>query len=206
MHGWSPIVCALALAGSSLGCAEQTLDLRSPTVPPRECDANQRFNPETGRCSPCERVLRTPDEACLCAHEPLPDEFPWCAGESPFRCLPCDALASCRAYDPDTDVVGDCAQVRACCAAISDNPSGTPCCGAEQIAVCFEHPTVVDALVLECVASTRCCDGTTLCTDANDCLEFQDCVDGGCVPGCEPNVSFCCEACGCTCEELDGPA
>ncbi len=207
MHRFVPLVSLVFLAAAATGaCTEQTLDLRTPEVAPLECTGNERFNPQTGRCSPCERVFETPDEVCLCAHEPLPDEFPWCEGESLFRCLPCDALESCRTYDADTRGVGDCGQARACCAAIEENPVGTPCCGAEQIAVCFEHPTVVDALVLECVAPTRCCDGTTSCTDANDCLDFQDCVDGGCAPGCEPNVTFCCEECGCTCEQLDGPA
>ncbi len=196
------LVAVLAL----MACAEQTVDLRTPQQPELVCGANERFNPETGRCSICERVPEPPEETCLCGSEPLPTEFPWCEGESPFRCLACDALESCRTFDPVTEAVGDCGRVRACCAAIEQNPSGTPCCGADEIAVCFEHPTLVDALVLECVAPTRCCDGTTLCMDANDCLDFQECVDGGCTPGCEPGGEFCCEECGCTCEQLDGPA
>ncbi|MEM6731952.1 MAG: hypothetical protein AAF658_10375, partial [Myxococcota bacterium] len=68
-----------------LGCTEQTLDLRTPETPPIPCGVNERFNPETGRCSRCERVDDTPAARCLCGSEPLPDEFPWCEGESPFR-------------------------------------------------------------------------------------------------------------------------
>lgn len=199
---WGILVLVLVAAN---GCAEQTVDLRTPEQLAVVCGINERFNPETERCSRCERVPETPDEVCLCAHEPLPNEFPWCEGEEPFRCLPCDALDACRSYDPEFEVVGDCGQVRACCAEIERTPNGQPCCDAGQIAVCFEHPTLEGELVLECVAQTRCCDGSTTCTDAEDCQDFQECVDGGCTPGCEPNVSYCCEGCGCTCEQLDGP-
>ncbi|MEO1172950.1 MAG: hypothetical protein AAFX94_13010 [Myxococcota bacterium] len=188
------------------GCAEQTLDLRAPEATPLLCGENQRPNPATGRCSDCERVEEAPETRCLCGSEPLPAEFPWCEGEEPFRCLPCTALDQCQAFNAADETVGECGRVRACCAEIERNEGGTPCCGRDQIAVCFEHPTVDGALSLECVDMATCCDAVP-CDETNECETFQECSNGFCRPGCEPSAEFCCEDCDgdCRCESLDGP-
>ncbi|MEM6532582.1 MAG: hypothetical protein AAF654_08155 [Myxococcota bacterium] len=197
----------LALLGLGFAsCTEQTLDLRSPETPRLVCAPNQRVNPATGRCSTCERVAAPPEQVCLCASEPLPNEFPWCEGETPFRCLPCLALDACRDFNSADATVGDCGGVRACCADIERNDEGTACCGRDQIAVCFDHPTIDGALSLECVDMATCCDAVP-CGDTDECEGFQECIGGFCRPGCEPSSEFCCEDCDteCRCESLDGP-